>query len=224
MSEQVIRGSLASEASVGTRLNWGAILAGGALTFGFYLLFGTLGAAVGLSASDRLGGTSLHNAAVGWVFVSTAVAFLVGGLVTTVFTLGENQVEGIVHGVIMWALVILLLVAAGATGTRSGFTVMMAMTNVDREHPWELAARNAGVAPDEIERVRRTINLPAGTASDSDRQLELRNLARRVSWYVFGVVWLSMFCAGIGAWLGTGRTFRVIAVAGAQSIITTRTI
>jgi hypothetical protein len=46
-------------ASVGTRMRWGAILAGGMLALGLYFLLGILGAAVGLSISDRLNPTTL---------------------------------------------------------------------------------------------------------------------------------------------------------------------
>ena len=120
----------------------------------------------------------------------------------------------------MWALLIALLVCLGAAGVRHGFTAITAMATTTPGHTWETVARDAGIAPDEIDRIRRSMN--SRTELETPYQQEALNAAKRVSWYVFVGIWLSMVAAGAGAWLGAGRTFRIVVATPIHPLIETR--
>src|SRR4051812_45177095 len=85
-------------ASVGSRISWGAILAGAMVALGMYFLLGTLAGAVGMSVSDRVDPSKLQTGVVVWTFVTTAVALFLGGLITSLLTAGENKVEAMLYG------------------------------------------------------------------------------------------------------------------------------
>jgi hypothetical protein len=190
-------------ASVGTRVSWGAILAGTFLAIGVYFLLATLGGAVGLAVSDRTSPEALSTGAVAWAFVTTVAALFVGGLVTSLYTVGENKTEAVMSGIIMWATLFTLLLVLSGAGVRSGFSAMAALDNPARG--WEAAAREAGVPADQIETWRRA-------AHDPQRQQATVDAAKRLGWYAFAGTWLSMLAAAGGALAGAGPTFRVVAV------------
>src|SRR5207248_9980534 len=143
--------------SVGSRISWGAILGGGLVALALYFMFTTLGAAVGLSISDRVKPTSLQVAAVAWTILTLSVALFVGGLMASLFTVGENKVESVFYGVIMWAFLLGLFLCMGAAGVRSGLSGMVGLAQVAQAGgpDWEASAREAGVPPDAIEEWRR---------------------------------------------------------------------
>src|SRR5580658_9008202 len=100
--------------SVGTRISWGAVLAGAMVALGIYFLLTTLAAAVGMSISERVDPTKLEIGAVVWAVLTTTSALFVGGLVTSLFTAGENKTEAVFYGVIMWAVVLVMLLHFGS--------------------------------------------------------------------------------------------------------------
>ena len=201
--------------SVGTRISWGAILAGTFLALGLYFLFATLGGAVGLSTTDRTNPTTLHNGAVAWAFLTTIVALFVGGLATSLFTAGENKTEAMMSGIIMWALLVVMLLVLGSLGIRAGFNALQATGNNPQTastQSWETAARDAGVPAEQIEDWRRKQRANADTTGpDSRNQHAALDAATRISWYAFAGTWLSMLAAAAGAFVGAGPTFRIVA-------------
>ena len=66
--------------SVGTRVSWGAIVAGAVLALALFFLLTLLGSAVGVSLTDRVEAGNLRTAAVVWTIVTTCAAVFVGGL------------------------------------------------------------------------------------------------------------------------------------------------
>ena len=82
--------------SVGTRIRWGAILAGAVLAVGVYSLLGILGAAVGISISDRVSPTTLSTGAIVWAILTTCTALFVGGLMShSVLSTGWSMRESL---------------------------------------------------------------------------------------------------------------------------------
>ena len=79
-------------------------------------MFTTLGRAVGLSISDRVAPSSLQTGTVVWTILTLCVALFVGGLMASLFTVGENKVESVFYGVIMWAFLLALFLGMGAAG------------------------------------------------------------------------------------------------------------
>lgn len=118
--------------SVGTRIRWGAILAGASLALGIYFLLGILGAAVGVSIGTKLNSPTLSNGAIAWAIITTCTALFLGGLVASVFTVGENKVEAVVYGIILWAVLLAFFVGLGAAGVQTGFNSLTEYSNAVR--------------------------------------------------------------------------------------------
>jgi ABC-type transport system involved in multi-copper enzyme maturation permease subunit len=200
--------------SVGSRVSWAAILGGGLVSLALYFMFATLGAAVGLSVSDRVSPSSLQTSAVIWSVLTLCESLFVGGVMASLFTVGENKVESIFYGVIMWAFLLFVFLCMAAFGVGSGVsgTVGLARVAQGNSAEWEASAREAGVPQDTINEWRRKTADAASTANDPQKQQELKAAATRVAWYAFGGTWLSMIAAAAGSWVGAGPTFRVVAV------------
>lgn len=198
-------------ASVGTRVSWGAILSGAFLALGIYFLFATIGAAVGLTAADRVSNTTAEYSAVAWAIGTTVVALFVGGLITSLFTAGENKSEAVCSGIIMWAVLFCLMLGLGALGVRAGSASMVHLTDNNNtsnsQQSWEVGARAAGVSAEQIEDWRRKSN----SADPRDEQSR-KDAAKRMGWYAFGGTWLAMAAAAAGAFVGAGPTFRLVSV------------
>jgi ElaB/YqjD/DUF883 family membrane-anchored ribosome-binding protein len=90
------------------RVSWGAIFAGLAVSLITYLVLSVLGAAIGASALDPMGdrfpfsgfGTGVSI----WAAVTTAIAIAAGAFVTGYF----SCCEGMIHGVMTWAMTTLV--------------------------------------------------------------------------------------------------------------------
>ena len=196
--------------SVGTRIRWGAILAGASLAMGIYFLLGILGAAVGLSIGDKMNPATLTNGAIAWAVMTTCVALFFGGVVASVFTVGENKVEAMLYGIIMWAVLLAFFVGLGAAGVHTGFNSMADLSNRARSGTapsWEVAASDAGVPAAQIEQWRAQRNGNAIRTEPVSAET-----ATRITWYSFLGIWLSMFAAAGGAVVGAGPTFRLVSL------------
>jgi len=202
--------------SVGSRISWGAILAGSFLALALHVLLTVLGAAVGLSMSDNVEHATLRNTALIWAVIVVATSFFVGGLVTSLFTVGENKVEACIYGVVMWAFVTGVLIMMATSGIRAGYNGLLGAAQVAQgtsRSDWETAARDAGVSPEQIENWRKSaVTNAANKANDPQTREEVRQSAQTAAWYVFGGTWLSMLAAAFGAYVGAGPTFRLVRV------------
>jgi hypothetical protein len=208
---------------VRSRVSWGAIFAGAVLALAVYLVLTLLGGAIGLSVRDNVRPENLQTGAAVWAILATAVALFVGGWVTTQLTVGENKTEAVVHGVIMWGVVLAMLLWLMATGVRSGFNAMVGMANVGQSaargttaEDWEAAARRAGVPRDTIAEWRRkAADAPAKAreaAEDPANQQAAAEGATRATWWTLLGTLLSMAAAVAGALVGAGPTLRLVAV------------
>ena len=174
----------------------------------------SLGAAVGLSMSDRVSTDTMQMSAIAWSIFTLCVGMFVGGLMSSLFTVGENKVEAVMCGVIMWGVVLGAMMCMAASGAQAAATGVIGMDRVARSSGgWENAARQAGVPQERIEEWRRQASATAAEANNPQTQEEAKKAAKKLSWYVFGGTWISMLAAAAGAWLGAGPTFRVVAVA-----------
>jgi hypothetical protein len=200
--------------SVGSRISWAAILGGSLVALALYFMFTTLGAAVGLSISDRVNPTNLQIAAVAWTILTLCVALFVGGLMASLFSVGENKVEAVFYGVIMWAFLLFIFLCMGAVGVRSGISGMVGLAQVAQASgpDWEANAREAGVPNETIEEWRRKAQDTVAKANDPQKQEEMKAAATRVAWYAFAGTWISMIAAAAGSWIGAGPTFRVVSL------------
>lgn len=102
------------------RASWGAIFAGATVALVLQLMLNLLGIAAGLGAVDLTsGGASLQDLGVGaaiWLAIATIIAFFTGGWVAGRLAGLPRMLDGLLHGVVAWAVgsfVIFYLVASG---------------------------------------------------------------------------------------------------------------
>ncbi len=207
--------------SVGSRVSWSALLAGAALAFAIYFLLMILGSAVGLSLRNRVNAEPLQETALAWSLLTFCVALFVGGMITSLFTVGENKTEAVVYGVIMWALVMGVLFILAGVGLHAGFVWANHRADATDGANWEIMARDAGVPADQIETWRQKTSATRTAVDAPDRQKVEANMTR-MAWYAFIGSWVSMLAAAIGAWLGAGPTFRIIAVRSGATYVASR--
>lgn len=205
---------------VGSRVGWGAILAGAVMALATSLVLSVLGAAVGLSVSDEFTGESLGMGAGIWAIVTTIVALFIGGWVTSQCVVGETKTESVVHGIIMWGVTFALLMWFAASGISSGFGAMMQVAEVGAtasqsasDETWQRMARTAGVSQEQIDewtaQAEATANDPEAQRQAAEQTQET---ATQAAWWTLGGLVLSIAAAIGGALLGAGPSFRLLPI------------
>lgn len=205
---------------VGSRVGWGAIVAGAVMALATSLVLTVLGTAVGLSVSDSVDGDSLGVGAGIWAIVTTIVALFIGGYITSQCVVGETKTESVVHGIIMWGVTFALLMWFAASGISSGFGAMMQVADVGAtasqnasDQTWQRMAQAAGVSQDQIDewtsRAEATANDPQAQREAAE---ETQEAATHAAWWTLGGLILSMAAAVGGAILGAGPSFRLLPV------------
>jgi hypothetical protein len=97
-------------------IRWGAVLAGVAVGISTQLVLTLLGIASGLSTTNVAQGEMPGSGALIWAGVSMLIAAFVGGYVAARMTGLKRKADGILHGVVSWAVTTLLF-AGLATST-----------------------------------------------------------------------------------------------------------
>lgn len=208
---------------VRSRISWGAVIAGSALALALYFLLTLLGAAVGLSISDKVRPHTLETGAVVWAIAATAISLFVGGFLASQFSVGENKTEGGVYGLLVWGVVFGLLLWLMATGVRTGFNAMVGMATAGQavaettgSQDWEATARRAGVPQQQIDEWQRKAkdapDAARRTVEDPQAQAQAADAATRVTWYTFLGTLVSMLAAAAGGYAGAGPTIRLFVV------------
>lgn len=177
--------------SVGSRISWGAILAGAAVAMAIYALLMALGVAVGLSVSDDTSRNTLGTGAGIWGFISLLVALFAGGWVTTQVTTGESRTEAMLYGVVLWATTSVLLIWIATNGARAGIDAASAVHSMTGGNQ-VTASSDTGTAPD------------AGMATQNDQvsRERVREMGKEGAWWAFAGLLMSMVAAIGGALVG----------------------
>src|SRR5438270_743742 len=90
---------------VHSRISWSAIVAGSMLALAVAFLLTLLGSAIGLSVHDNVNGRNMAVGGVIWAVLVTAGSLFLGGFVASQMTTGEKKVEGLLYGLLVWAVV-----------------------------------------------------------------------------------------------------------------------
>src|SRR5436305_1983143 len=115
---------------VGSRVSWGAILAGAVIALAVCFVLMLLGQAIGISASEQMSRDSLSMWAAIWAIVTSMIGPVVGGFITSQCVVGETKAEAIVHGIIMWGVALALMLWGTASGISPNFTAMMQVASL----------------------------------------------------------------------------------------------
>lgn len=208
---------------VRSRVSWGAIFAGAVIALAVYLILTLLGSAIGLTVSDDVRSGSLTTGAGIWAIFTTGLALFAGGWVTSQCTVGENKTEAVVHGVIMWGTVLFMILWLVGTGMRAGFSGMWGVASFTEAasrnataEDWEAAARRANIPQDTInEWKQKAKDAPAAARQaieDPSNRQAVTEYAAQATWYTLLGTILSMATAVVGAVLGAGPSFRLLAL------------
>lgn len=183
--------------SVGTRVSWGAVLAGVVVALAVYLTMNLLTFAIGISTINQMG---TQTFAVGAAIISTfclLVAMFIGGYVASTSTVGEERTEAMTYGVLVWAATHLLLLV---TGFGLGVGLFAGARDVGRSSDPASAAAT----------MKQELNLTDQQAERYTTVLQRgQGLADKVSpvglaWWIFGGVVLSILAAIGGSLAGAG--------------------
>lgn len=203
---------------VGSRVSWGAILAGAVMAMAVGFILSLLGGAVGLSFAEVADSESISWGAAIWAVVTTVVALFIGGWITSQCVVGETKTESVVHGIIMWGVVLAMLLWLTAAGIGAGFSSMLQVANVGAnasqnatQQDWQMLARAAGVSQTDIDRWRESAQATANDpAAQREMQEDVRETATYATWWTFAGAIVSMAAAVCGAVVGSGPTFRLL--------------
>jgi Uncharacterized protein conserved in bacteria (DUF2188) len=175
---------------VGSRVSWGAVLAGVVVAVTTYFTLSFLVLAIGLSTMDRLSDRNFNITTAAVSAVILLVSMFVGGLVASRATAGENPVEGAAYGALVWGTSFILLAAGGLSFASSG-----------------LRALGPTAALPDAQRVRQDLGLTAQQAERYDvlaRDARTSPDAEKLAWWTFAGVAFSLMSAIGGGIAGAG--------------------
>jgi hypothetical protein len=109
-------------ASMGSRIRWGAVLAGFFVTLASSLALTALGVALTLSLANVMSADALRIFAGVWAILTLLASLFVGGLIISRMTVGESDiVEPSVYGTLLWAMTFVVLPLLPLAATDIGF-------------------------------------------------------------------------------------------------------
>ncbi len=211
---------------VGSRISWGAIFAGAAIGLSTFFVLSLLGGSIGLSVRENITADTFGTSASIWAIASAVISFLVGGYIASQCTVGENYGEAVIHGLVTWAVMLVMVFSLTALGVRAGFSAILGVAAIGENvaqatgETGESIARRAGATEADIEAVRDRTATAAADARDPANQEAAAETAEKASWVALFGVMLSMAAAASGAFLGAGPQIRLFGVAAPAATVT----
>jgi len=176
---------------VGSRVSWGAVLAGVVVALSTYLVLSFLALAVGLSTMDRISDRTFNITAAAISAIILLVSMFVGGLIASRITAGENYAEGAAYGVLVWGTMFFVLAAGGLSFASSGLRAL---------GPTAIASVDA-------QRMKQELGLTAQQAERYDvlgRENRTSPDAKKLAWWTFAGIAFSLLSAIAGGIAGAG--------------------
>lgn len=174
--------------SVGSRISWGAILAGAAVSLSMIIALGVLCAALGLTVTGRVSDRTLFVGAMICSIVAMVTALFLGGYITSLVTAGENKLEAGIYGIVLWGTVFAILTGLTAAGANVGTNALMSPKDATEDQMARM-----GLNAEEITKAQERLREAAPAVSASG-----------TAWWTFGGIVLSMAAAIGGSLLGSG--------------------
>jgi hypothetical protein len=188
---------------VRSRVSWGALFAGVFAALAVMVLLTMLGTALGLTWSEHTSrGDYVASGAAIWAAITGLIALFFGGFITSLFTAGENRLEAVVYGIVLWGLSFACVAGVSFAGARFAVGGVLGTANVVTSAAggdWEQVARDAGVSQDQINQMRA--RMPA--VANMNPTVNPAAAARAAWWTLLGTV-LSMIAAVCGTLAGCG--------------------
>lgn len=186
--------------SVGSRVSWGAVLAGSVVAIAVYAALTMLAIALGVTTVDSIQSDVFAISALVVVIFNSLVALFIGGFVASRATVGEDKTESLIYGLLVWgALFVFTLLTTAGMGMGLG---MMA-SNLARPQ----AAQTQNPAADDMatklglsEEQQQKYQEMYGQAQQVTSQASPTTMA----WLGFGGMVLSILASIAGAVCGAG--------------------
>jgi hypothetical protein len=186
-------------ASMGSRIRWGAVLAGFFVTLATSLALTALGIALTLSLANVMSAEALRVFAGVWMMLTLLGSLFLGGLIISRMTVGESDiVEPSVYGTLLWALTFVVLPLLPLAATDIGFGSFAGQQQQAPPTPAETEQElaDSGLNAEQAETVADMSN-PGGTVSDY-----MRGNATEAAWLTFAAILTSLAAAIGGSILG----------------------
>jgi hypothetical protein len=196
--------ALSPLASLGSRIRWGAVLAGFFVTLASSLALTALGVALTLSLANVMSADALRIFAGVWMMLTLLASLFVGGMIISRMTVGESDVvEPTVYGTLLWALTFVVLPLLPLAAANVGFGSMNAQPQQAQQEqaPQDQAATekelaDAGLNAEEAETVAQMATPGSTFSSFMDRN------ATETAWLTFAAILTSLAAAIGGSLLG----------------------
>jgi len=182
--------------SVGSRVSWGAILAGAAIALAVNAALWMGGVALGVTFHDRLGPRVLTIAGALWVLFSFLVSLFLGGFAVSRITTGENKTEAVLYGVVLWGVMFAVSMFLAGTGASAAATLASLRPTADQPLLSEDSLRKAGIKEADIDKVH--------SVQREGREAVSGLSPTAAAWWSFATLILSMGAAVLGSLLGAG--------------------
>jgi len=183
--------------------SWGAIIAGVIMTLGIWLLFGVLGAAVGLSVlgTGSPGEAGMGLGAMIWCVASGLVALFFGGFIAGRFSGLWRRADGLWHGAIMWSLAAIaaVLMISALMGP------LVPRTTNAGTSPMAHAAGTAEITPPAGQtgaELRQTAAYANDAVVQAAHQAQAGGLAMSTAWGIFALLLPGLITAMLGGAAG----------------------
>jgi hypothetical protein len=181
---------------VRSRISWGAVMAGAVVALAMYILFMFAGLALGATVFDRVSDRSLGIGAGVWSTIAMLLSLFAGGYVASRISVGENQSEAAVYGIVVWGVFFALLglVTAGMVNTaaraaNAAGTNQLTVADLEK----------ANVSKESIAKLRDRL-----APADEQQAEATKDDVKKAAWWTFAGLALSMASAVGGALLGAG--------------------
>lgn len=176
------------------RISWGAVLAGAAMVIAVHVMLSLLGFGIGMSTIDPAAGDTPQASSIGigagvWWLVSNLIALVIGGYVAARLSGIPVRGDGIIHGVLTWAVTMLITLYLLTTGVGSiiggAFTVvgntLSGVGQTVAEAAPELADAT-GISPEQIQEQAEQLLRPEqpGALSPEQARSELVDTVRQM--------------------------------------------
>lgn len=127
-------------------IRWGAVMAGVAVGVSVQLALTLLGIATGLSATDVAQGESVGMGPLIWAGISMLIAAFVGGYVAARMTGLKRKADGVLHGVVSWAVTTLLFATLATSASGSMLSSIFNAVGTGATQAGQAAANNPAQA------------------------------------------------------------------------------
>lgn len=188
-------------ASMGSRVRWGAVLAGFFVTLASSLALTALGVALTLSLANVMSADALRIFAGVWVILTLLAALFVGGIIISRMTVGESDVvEPSVYGTLLWAMTFVVLPLLPLAAANVGFGSLNSGQQQQQASQdtatTEQQLADSGLNAEEAETVAQMAKPGAMVSSWMDGN------ATETAWLTFAAILISLAAAIGGSILG----------------------